>query len=403
MTPDTDIAIIGGGPVGAALALALGENKDGSARVTVLEARAADGRRTDEPGPIRPIALSHASRLLLERLGVWSELAEAATPAAIRHIHVSQRGGFGRLALDAAEAGVPELGYVFDFKDIYFALSKAAYARCHDYRAGARATALSREGTLSRIRYERDGVAETLTARLVVIADGGDIEGLAPPKIIEYAQHALTAQVRVSSPHGQIAYERFTPEGPLALLPFGERGNAGNTMALVWTLNPARAEALLYADDAVFLAALRESFGGRLGEFTGVSRRAAYPLSLRQAAHDTHAGMPGVVAIGNAAQTLHPVAGQGFNLGLRDAWELARLLRTISVPLLNNNETLSRFRAARRIDRAATVAATHGLVRLFSNDFFPLRAARGIGMTLVGSVAPSRNFFARRMIFGVHG
>lgn len=406
MRPDTDIAIIGGGPVGAALALALGENKDSDARVTVLEARAADGYGADNPPPgslpIRPIALSHASRLLLERLGVWSALTAAATPAAIQHIHVSQRGGFGRLALNAADAGVPGLGYVFDFKVISVVMGNAARTGCYDYRAGARATALSREGSLLRINYARNGAAETLTARLVVIADGGEIEGLAPPKITDYGQHALTALVRTSLPHGHVAYERFTPEGPLALLPFcGSGNNSSNAMALVWTLKPERAEALLHADDATFLAALRESFGGRLGEFTGVSRRAAYPLSLRQAA--AHNGMAGVVAIGNAAQTLHPVAGQGFNLGLRDAWELARLLRTIPVQSPNACETWSRYRAERRIDRTATIAATHGLVRLFSNDFFPLRAARGIGLTLVGSVAPARDFFARRMIFGARG
>jgi 2-octaprenyl-6-methoxyphenol hydroxylase len=171
-------------------------------------------------------------------------------------------------------------------------------------------------------------------------------------------------------------------------------------MALVWTLTPARAQALQAADSTEFLAALRAAFGGRLGDFTAASERTCYALTLRYA---TAAAAAGVLTIGNAAQTLHPVAGQGFNLGLRDAWELASVLRTLSVQAIADSEPLRRYRARRRVDRVATVSATHGLVRLFSNDFFPLNAARGAGMTLLGSVAPVRNFLARRMIFGLHG
>ncbi len=403
MAPDTDIAIIGGGPVGAALALALGNAGNAEAenpRVTVIEARAQTTPTTSGNADQRPIALSYGSRLLLERLNAWNELTRAACGTAIHHIHVSQLGGFGRVALSDADAGVPQLGYVFDFNEIFNSLATAARATGCDYLNGARATALSHDGEFRRIDYTRNGAASSLTARLVVIADGGDIDGLAPAKTIDYAQHALTARVSTSLPHGHVAYERFTPEGPLALLPFDQ------DMALVWTLKPARAEELREADTATFLAALREAFGSRLGEFTGVTRRACFPLTLRYAAQE-HA--PGIVTIGNAAQTLHPVAGQGFNLGLRDAWELARILRTMPVRELNHGDSehlrqvLHRYGAGRRIDRYATIAATHGLVQLFSNDYFPLRAARGAGMALLGALAPARNFLARRMIFGARG
>ena len=385
VSADTDIAIIGGGPVGAALVLAL---RHSDIRVTVLEARATGASVTDDP---RPIALSHGSRLLLERLGAWRGL----NPTAINHIHVSQRGGFGRVALSAADTGVPSLGYVVDYNNIFMALSDAARDTGSDYRASARATALHRDGGVQSIAYTRDGATVTLTARLVVVADGGHIdgEGLTPPKTLAYAQHALTARVSTALPHKQVAYERFTREGPLALLPFGDE------MALVWTLPPTRAEALKDADTKPFLAALREAFGGRLGDFVHVTQRACYPLTLRY----TTGAAPGVVTIGNAAQTLHPVAGQGFNLGLRDAWELAQWLRTTPVQSLSDNETLRHYRARRRVDRGASVAATHGLVRLFSNDFMPLHAARGVGMTLLGCIAPARNFLARRMIFGARG
>jgi 2-octaprenyl-6-methoxyphenol hydroxylase len=282
---------------------------------------------------------------------------------------------------------------VFDYNNIFLALVNAARGAGCDYRDGARATAITRDSDAMRVRYLHDGTAAMLSARLVVVADGGDIEGLAPPKATDYAQHALTARVSTVLPHKNIAYERFTKEGPLALLPFGEE------MSLVWTLTPARAQALKDADTKAFLAALRLAFGGRLGGFTGVTQRACFPLTLRYATN----AAPNVITIGNAAQTLHPVAGQGFNLGLRDAWELAQILRTISVQALNDNELLRHYRASRRLDRSATIAATHGLVRLFSNDFFPLQVARGVGLTLLGAIAPARNFLTRRMIFGTRG
>ena len=166
-------------------------------------------------------------------------------------------------------------------------------------------------------------------------------------------------------------------------------------MALVWTLPPARAQVLIDAPEEDFLLALRDAFGGRLGEFKSVVQRACYPLTLRTAT-DT----AGVVAIGNAAQSLHPVAGQGFNLGLRDAWELAQLLRTISPQQLHDSPALHQYRASRRLDRGAAIALTHGMVRLFSNDFFALNAARGVAMTALGCIPPLRDFAARRMIFG---
>jgi len=386
---ESDIAIIGGGPIGATLALAL---HGSGLRVTLLEAQAA---RVSDP---RPIALSHGSRLLLERVGAWRALERTAAATAIDQIHVSQRGGFGRVAMRAADAGVPVLGHVVDYSALSVALTDAASTADIDYRNGARVTALQRDSASAhpaqRIDYTRDGAAATLTAQLVVVADGGDITGVAPPKALEYAQYALTARVRTTRPSAHVAYERFTPEGPLALLPFGD------AMALVWTLQPERALALKSADAKIFLAALKQAFGGRLGDFSAVEQRASYPLTLRQS---VDAAVAGVITIGNAAQTLHPVAGQGLNLGLRDAWELARALRTIPVQTLAHHHTALSYAARRRIDRNATIAATHGLVRLFSNDFFPLHAARGAAMTALGCVAPARDFLARRMIFGVRG
>ncbi len=390
MAADTDIAIIGGGPVGAALALALQQS---ALRVTVLEARAEGraGHRTEHSREARPMALSHGSRLLLERLGVWKSLR---APTAIRDIHVSQRGGFGRVTMSAAELDLAALGYVIDYIDLFEILSNEVRATHNDYREGARVTALTREGDAQRVHFTlQDGTAATLTAQWVIAADGGELDGLTPPTTRDYAQHALTARVSTTLPHNHVAYERFTQDGPLALLPFE------NDCSLVWMHTPERVAELMQAEDHAFLVALRETFGARLGDFTRVTRRASHPLSLRYTTRDT----PGVITIGNAAQTLHPVAGQGFNLGLRDAWELAQILCGIAPQALTNNAALHNYRTRRRTDRVAMIAATHGLVQLFSNDFLPLHAARGIGMTVLGAITPLRNVIARRMIFGAHG
>lgn len=381
---DTDIAVIGGGPVGTALALAL---RGSAFKVTVLETRAVVN-----PDP-RPIALSHGSRLLLERLGVWERLACTE----IAHIHVSQQGAFGRVAISARDAAVPALGYVVDYHSVAAALTSSVQTTADlacVYRVGARASAISDGEDCVRVDLVQDQVPESLRARLLIIADGGDIDGLAPPKTTDYGQWALTARVRTLYPHRNTAYERFTSEGPLALLPFGDE------MALVWTLAPERSAALEAASPAEFLTALRSAFGSRLGDFVSVAQRARYPLSLRQGADHTR---PRTLAIGNAAQTLHPVAGQGFNLGLRDVWELAQALRAQPRERLGDAQTLSRYRATRRIDRRATVGVTHGLVQLFSSEYFLLDTLRGAGMTALGCVPPLRDFLARRMMFGVRG
>ncbi len=386
---DTDIVIVGGGPVGAALALAL---RGTSLRVTVLEARAADAPHgAHDP---RPIALSYGSRLLLERLGAWQTLLQQSAPAPIAHIHISQRGGFGRTMIDARDSGLPALGYVVDYGAVFAALADAVRAGGCDYRDDAQVTAIHPDGDAVRIVHATAHVPATLHARLAVVADGGDIDGVAPAGTFDYAQSALTARVRITQPHCNTAFERFTRDGPLALLPFGAE------MALVWTLPPARAQALEAMDTGAFLRALGEAFGTRLGAFTAVSRRTCFPLVLRRAARSA---APRTVCIGNAAQTLHPVAGQGFNLGLRDAWELAQAVRAAAGEDPGSTQILHRYHAARRVDRAATVGATHALVRLFSNDSFALGALRGAGMTLLGCVPPARDFLARRMIFGAHG
>lgn len=393
MSPDCDIAIVGGGPVGAALALAL---IGAGLSITMLEARS--GTSADR----RPIAVAHGSRQLLERLHAWPRLS--GTP--INTVHVSQRGRFGRIAMSAHEAGLPALGYVIDYVELFATLQtavreqKQALGRAFQCIEGARVTAINAAAGATQLTYEHDGAQHILSANLTILADGGEIAGIALPTSVSYEQSAITACVHASVPHGNTAYERFTAEGPLALLPFGKDAR---DFALVWTVPQSRTSTLMALNDAGFLYALGAAFGTRVGEFTQVTQRRDYALHLR---YHTQTPAPGVIAIGNAAQMLHPVAGQGFNLGLRDAWELAQLIRAPIIgeqvrtqPQINASELARRFHAQRRMDRGVTIAATHGLVTLFSNDFFP--ALRGVGMALLAATPPLKKMIAHHMTFGL--
>jgi len=229
------------------------------------------------------------------------------------------------------------------------------------------------------------GAARELNAAIVVQAEGGlfsDQRGRAERR--DYRQTALIAQVRASAPIGHRAYERFTDQGPLALLPLGDE------YSLVWCVRPDTAQALLALDDAAFLEQLGLAFGNRLGRFTHASARVAYPLGLNADARGSRRS----VAIGNAAQTLHPVAGQGLNLGLRDAAVLARVLARDATPA-----RLGEFSALRRQDRALTVCMTDTLARVFANET-PAQALLGISLGLIDMVTPARNLLAELMMFG---
>jgi len=329
---DYDVLVVGGGPVGAALTLAL--------RGTGLAVGLFEARAPHAAADPRPIALSHGSRLILERVGVW-ELLAPATP--ILRIHVSQRGGFGSVELDSREARLPALGYVVDYGQL-----AAAFARVLEAGGGAqpiRATASALEaGTAAAVvRFGVDGDTGHASARLLVVADGGALP-VAAVRTHDYGQAAVTARVTCGVPHQNVAYERFTPAGPLAILPDGE------SAALVWTTTPQHAQQLCALTETGFLTQLQESFGNRLGLFKGAGSRAWYPLALKVAVRTAE---PRTVVLGNAAQTLHPVAGQGLNLGLRDAWELAAMLRDCDRAEIGEPGQIRAYAARRRLDAAA--------------------------------------------------
>lgn len=364
--PEVDVAVAGGGPVGCAFALAVAGSGLSMARIA-----------GDAPLADRPIALSHGSRLILERLGVWDSIPN--TP--IETIHVSQQG-FGRTVMRRAELALPALGYVTSYSELareLAARTPAVSGMLLDWKADADGISL---------RLSRGAEEHGMRARLLVLADGGNLR---LERVKDYQQQAIVAEVTVERPQVHVAWERFTSEGPLALLPHGDR------LALVWSVRPASAVELLGLSDRDFLGRLREAFGGRLGEFLTVGSRAVFPLSLRRGAVNPQ---PRVLSVGNAAQTLHPVAGQGLNLGLRDAWELAHMLLDCAKEDIGGARLAARYARARRFDRYAGIGFTDFLVSLFSNSLPPLAAARGAGLAMLDAVSPARRFLARRMIYG---
>jgi 2-octaprenyl-6-methoxyphenol hydroxylase len=380
-----DVLIAGGGPVGATLASSL---RASDLKVLLVEP-------AQEPaGAFRPVALSHGSRLVLESIGVFGAIH--ATP--IETIHVSQAGGFGRTLIRREELGVPALGYVLDASALAAALAAAAAPA----RVSGRVTAWRPDGDRVRVTVntidiagDKPGAAREVAARLLVLADGGRAAG-DDLVMRDYGQTAIVAQVRTEIAHRGIAWERFTADGPLALLPF-----ADGKLALVWTVPAARAPGLLEASGERFLAALAARFGARLGRFDDAGPRSSFPLRLWYRRSNTPG--PRVVAIGNAAQTLHPVAGQGLNLGLRDATELASLVARCDRSAVGEAPFLAAFRAARKVDRLAAIGVTDFLVNVFSNASPLFRAARGAGLVALDLVPPARRLFARRMMLGARG
>ena len=377
MTHDIDVAICGAGPVGLALAALLARRGMASSRIALIDAKSLGAAMTDP----RSIALSYGSRLLLEEVDAWPV---PATP--IHQIHVSRRGQFGRSMIERAEHDVPALGYVTRYGELITALSGA----CE--RAGV---TVIRPARVTGSLEHADGVnmqlddGREVEAALVVQAEGG-VFGEQDSRALtrDYRQTAVIARVSSSAPIAHRAYERFTDEGPLALLP--QDGADGHQYALVWCVRPETAEALLELGDAAFLARLGQAFGTRLGRFTGASARATYKLGLNADARATAR----TVAIGNAAQTLHPVAGQGLNLGLRDAAVLARLLAQGATP-----EKLGAFSAARAIDRRLTVGLTDTMARVFAAEG-PAQALLGLSLGILDTVGPARSLLAELMMVG---
>jgi len=406
MTPEEyDIAIIGGGLVGASLARLLASSGQ-TWRIALLDRRRLSTDASTHYGPDydnRSTALAAGSVELFQRLGLWSRLSRHAT--AIREVQVSDRGHLGGARINAGEQGREALGYVLENAWLAPCLQESALAapgvshlapvQVTEVHPGAEAWTL-------KLSPEADAGAQlprSLRARLVVLADGGASSlreqlgiGL---KRTDYGQTALVANVSFSEPHRGVAYERFTADGPMALLPLDEtpRGRRG---ALIWTLPPDRARRLQDVQatpDADFLRELQRQFGWRLGRFERLGERHAWPLQLVEAREQVRSRL---VLLGNSAHYLHPVAGQGLNLSLRDAAALAQTLSQAREQRRDPGslDTLQAYLDERRWDQALTVSLSDRLVKVFSNRRTPLVALRHLGFLALDTLPGVRQAFA---------
>jgi len=383
-----DVVIVGAGPVGATLALALARD---DLDVVALDARPAGASLRRD----RSIALSHAARLAFERLGVWSDLV--AMPRAVSPIlaiDVSERGAFGCARLDAAEQGLPALGYVVSYLALQSALDVALKRAGVRVENGLTVSSVSAAPAYACVEGRRDAAVASWSCRVAAVADGGSdmVAGVVRHRH-DYGRVALVARVWTREAQGGAAYERFTPQGPIALLPEGDH------FGLIWTTSPKEAEALVALSEREFLETLTKRFGRHAGCFERVDDRRTFPLVLEFV---DRVVAERVVLLGNAAQALHPVAGQGLNLGIRDAWELAQELLAAPRDEIGGAGQLAAYAKRRRVDRWAGVAFTHGLLRVFGNDYALLRLPRGLALTLLDALPPLKRAFTRAMLFGLH-
>ena len=388
MKIDYDILIIGGGLVGASLACAL---RASSLRLGVIEAVPL-AASTQPSYDDRTLALAWGSKKIFEGMGAWNELAPEATP--IERIHISDRGHFGVTRLSAIEAGLPALGYVVANRALGVVLLKTMQASKNiEWLCPAEMQEIRLDPAATSVTVRHDKASKTLTARLVIAADGAHSAVRAALGIeaerTEYCQSAIVTTVTAGMPHANTAYERFTDTGPLALLPLTE-----NRCAVVWSAKAEEVPTLTGWSDAEFLAQLQDRFGDRLGTFTRLGKRKAYPLMLTRVKEQVRERL---ALIGNAAHTVHPVAGQGFNLGLRDVAVMAEIL----TDALRSGEDIGGLAVLRRYadwrvrDNRVTAGFTNGLIRMFSNNAFPLTFARNAGLIAVDLLPGVKRRFVR--------
>ncbi len=388
MKPNYDIVIIGGGLVGASLAVALRESP---LRIGVIEA--APLAASSQPSyDDRTLALAYGSKQIFDSIGCWRDIAPEATP--IERIHISDRGRFGVTRLSAAESGMPALGYVVPNRALGVVLLKTMQASKNiEWLCPAEMQEIRLDPAAASVTVRHDNANKTLTARLVIAADGAHSAVRAALGIeaerTEYCQSAIVTTVTAGEPHGNTAYERFTDTGPLALLPLTD-----NRCAAVWSAKADEVPAITGWSDAEFLAQLQDRFGDRLGMFTRLGKRTAYPLLLTRVKEQVRERL---ALIGNAAHTVHPVAGQGFNLGLRDVAVMAEIL----TDALRNGEDIGSLTLLRRYadwrvrDNRVTAGFTNGLIRIFSNNAFPLTFVRNAGLVAVDLLPGVKRRFVR--------
>lgn len=381
-----DIAIIGGGLVGASLAVALqADAKQRGWSICLIEPF-TPGNGYQPSYDARSTALSFGSQQIYQRLGLWQQISQRAEP--IKQIHVSDRGRFAAARLSAEEEGVPALGYVVENAWLGECLWQALDQQVVSWRSPAQVTRM--QALADGYRLTLDDGSE-LECNLAILAEGGrsglrEQLGIAVSNT-PYGQSALIANVSPQDAHNGLAFERFTEEGPMALLPL-----ADNRCALVWTRATLEAERLSALGDAAFLAELQQAFGYRLGSLRQVGARHLYPLALTAAQEQVRQHL---VVLGNAAHSLHPIAGQGYNLSLRDTLVLAETLLESAAPL-GDLATLQRYLSRQQSDQQLTVGFSDQVTRLFSTGQPLLAAGRNLGLLGLDLLPPAKRWFARQ-------
>ena len=385
-----DIVILGGGLVGASFASAL---RATSLRIAVIEAAPWFTKHHPPSYDDRVLVLSYSSQRIFTGIGIWEQIAPAATP--IQQIHVSDQGHFGFTRLKSQDLGTSALGHVVTALHLGQVLQATLNTSSIEILAPAQVVQVQYNNQLITVQVNQNEQTQTLSTRLLVVADGGRSPvrqqlGITSHEV-DYQQTAIIAHVTPSSPHQQVAYERFTASGPLALLPLPD-----NHCSLVWTKTPAQAKTVMALNDSTFLSALQQEFGWRLGQFRHVGQRHAYPLRLVRVQPLTRSR---AVVIGNAAHTLHPVAGQGLNLGLRD---VASLVETVVNSWQNGEDigsatTLQRYVAWQQPDHQRLINLTDQLINVFANTLPPLVMLRNLGLLMIDSLPPLKKQFVRQM------
>jgi len=397
-----DLVIIGGGMVGASLAVAMiAAARRLGMSIAVIEAFAMPDDQALEYQPSydgRATALAYGSRTIYQQIGIWDTLAAELTP--IDQIHVSDRGHFGAARMNARDEGVDALGYVVENhwlgKVLLNKLSQPE-AEVVDYICPATVTDIQFQPQQVQVVVEKDGQATQLTTELVLMSDGGRSElrekiGLGY-RDTSYQQYAVVANVTPDRPHQQVAWERFTDAGPMALLPLSDIAGEPRC-GLVWTVPDDDIAEVLGLEDEDFLDLLQQRFGYRAGRFVKVGERASYPLKLSLAEEQVRSGL---VVLGNAAHALHPIAGQGYNLALRGVAALAEKLidareRQVS---LGDLEVLQAYYQRQSSDQQRTIGFSDLTMKLFSNDHPALTLGRDLGLQLLDICSPARTLFAR--------
>ena len=383
-----DLVIIGGGMVGASLACAL---KGQALNIALVESVPLESNHQPSYDD-RAIALSYGSARVFQSIGVWPGLSAQAT--AIEHIHVSDQGHFGATRMHATDEKVPALGYVASARDIGNALhEKLQQLDNLSLYCPATLEQLDIKTDVAQLTVKQGEQTLTLPARLVVAADGGQSQvrkllGI-QSQVKDYGQTAIVANISSSEHHNNVAYERFTPHGPLALLPLGEK-----QCSLVWTRHPDKVAELMELPEQAFLAQLQQDFGYRLGRLTKVGRRHAFPLRLL---HTQQQVQPRMALIGNAAHTLHPIAGQGFNLGLRDVATLAQIVVEAKAQGKDPGKlgVLQQYYQWRSTDQQQIIGITDTLVNLFSNDNTLMALARNLGLVGMDLIPTLKSLLAK--------